>query len=122
MAFPYFMRCVFCDIIQGRGVATRVYESDSSLGIVPLNPVTPGHVIFLSRSHVDDAIESPYLTSLVMMDAARYIQDQKNLREIHSANIITSIGSAATQTVYHLHIHVVPRLLNDGLKLPWSNQ
>lgn len=117
------MNCVFCEILYGSEPAKVVYDGISTLGIVPLNPVVDGHVIFLPRKHVRDASEKPALTAAVMSDAAEYIQHLR--RRADSAanspdfNIITSIGPAATQSVFHLHVHVVPRTANDGLALPW---
>lgn len=112
--------CVFCEILYGTAPATVVYDGISSLGIVPLGPVTDGHVIFLPRKHVRDAAERPSVTASVMEDAAQYI---KHIRErevdVPDFNIITSIGPDATQSVFHLHVHVVPRRANDGLALPW---
>lgn len=112
--------CVFCEILYGSAPAIIVYDGISSLGIVPLGPVTDGHVIFLPRKHVRDATEDPAVTASVMADAARYIEHIR-YRDGNKPdfNIITSIGPDATQSVFHLHIHVVPRRANDGLALPW---
>ncbi len=116
MGFRYKQACVFCDILQQRAPFELVADLTHSLAIVPLNPVTPGHVIFISRVHVPDAYEFPAVTSDVMMDAMIWAR----LAGPESANIITSVGESATQTVFHLHIHVVPRVSGDGLQLPWS--
>ncbi len=110
--------CVFCDIVNGQAPATfvaRDYDHDA-IAIVPLNPVTDGHVIVMPREHVGDATEDPIVTGDVMVLAA-------SLARLHdSANIITSIGAAASQSVTHLHLHVVPRREGDGLSLPWTGQ
>jgi histidine triad (HIT) family protein len=82
----------------------------------PRQPVTSGHVLVVPRSHVKDALENPYLTAQVMFEAAKYARRAC----WPNCNIITSAGAAATQTVFHLHIHIVPRRVGDGLKLPWS--
>jgi histidine triad (HIT) family protein len=89
-----------------------------ALGVVafaPLNPVTPGHVLVVPRQHYPDA-GCPDLTAFVMACAAEIARD------LTACNIITSKGEAASQTVYHLHVHVVPRYGGDGLLLPWSIQ
>lgn len=119
------MNCVFCEILYGNEPAQVVYDGISTLGIIPLNPVTEGHVIFMPRKHVRDASEEPAATAAVMNDAAQYIQ---HLRRRYDSgpdspdfNIITSVGPAATQSVFHLHVHVVPRTVNDGLALPWHS-
>lgn len=108
--------CVFCEIIARRSPAEVVAANYEALAIVPLNPVVPGHVIVMPIEHVDDATGDPELTGRVMELAASLAQDHD------AANIITSIGAAATQSIFHLHIHVVPRREGDGLALPWTGQ
>jgi len=85
--------------------------------LTPLNPVTEGHVLVIHRKHSADAAVNPDVASDLMFSAALWVQK----RGIE-ANIITSIGPAATQTVFHTHVHVVPRRENDGLHLPWTGQ
>ncbi|KIA73456.1 hypothetical protein ANMWB30_23830 [Arthrobacter sp. MWB30] len=120
------MNCIFCDILYGAAPAETIYDGISTLGIVPLNPVTEGHVLFMPRKHVRDAAENPAVTAAVMQDAAWYTQRKREQaqsagHEPSSFNIITSIGRSATQSIFHLHFHVVPRTENDGLALPWHN-
>lgn len=104
-------RCVFCQIVAGQAVATQVRQWSDAIAIVPLNPVTAGHVLVIPRFHVVDALEDPRITASVMHAAAELAE--------RPCNIITSAGAEATQTVFHLHIHVVPRRQGDGLALPW---
>jgi histidine triad (HIT) family protein len=104
--------CVFCQIITGDGPATIVRKWDDAIAIVPLNPVTPGHIIVIPTTHIADAIEDPAVTGATMSRAAELAA--------RACNLITSCGAAATQTVFHLHIHIVPRRDGDGLALPWS--
>lgn len=119
------MNCIFCDILYGAAPATTVYDGISSLGIVPLNPIVKGHVIFMPRKHVRDASENPAVAAALMADAAQYIQHLRQRGDTPANgpdfNIITSIGPAATQSVFHLHLHLVPRKNNDGLALPWHS-
>ncbi|AEY85311.1 hypothetical protein SHJG_p1121 (plasmid) [Streptomyces hygroscopicus subsp. jinggangensis 5008] len=75
-----------------------------------------GHVFVLPRVHVEDAGTDPEVTAAVMRRAAELMAEHP------AANLITSKGAAATQTVYHLHVHVVPRQEGDGLPLPWTPQ
>jgi histidine triad (HIT) family protein len=85
----------------------------------PLNPVTPGHLLVIPVRHVMDAAEDPDLTGRVFAAAARIARESGG---DPSCNLITSVGGAATQSVYHLHAHVVPRRHGDGLRLPWTQQ
>src|SRR5579862_7190946 len=107
--------CPFC-----KRIAAGEYDEEPRRGcyiLEPLNPVTPGHLLVVPGEHVMDASVAPATTSAVMYEAAMKVQ-----RLGCAANIITSIGRAATQTIYHLHVHVVPRREGDGLHLPWTGQ
>lgn len=108
--------CVFCKIVAGDSPATYRARGISSIAIEPLNPVTPGHLLVIPRVHVADAFEDPRVTATTMYDAATWA----SLFGAEEANIITSVGAAATQSVFHLHVHIVPRSAGDGLLLPWS--
>ncbi|MDI3406045.1 HIT family protein [Streptomyces cavernicola] len=108
--------CVFCSIAAGQAPATVVREWDDVIAIRPLGPVTPGHVLVIPRRHVADVGEDPQVSARAMVCAAELAG------ELPAANVITSKGSAATQTVFHLHIHVVPRIEGDALPLPWTPQ
>jgi histidine triad (HIT) family protein len=110
------LACPFCLIIAGRAPAQQVIGWDDAIAIVPLNPVTPGHLLVIPTVHVRDAGEVPDVTARTMLRAAELAHERGD------ANLITSIGPAATQTVRHLHIHYVPRSYGDGLTLPWTTQ
>lgn len=113
------MTCTFCEIVAGRESAFIVREWPDALAIRPLNPVTEGHVLVLPKAHVVNFAEDPWTAAMVMHHTADYI---RNPRRLWDCNVITSVGPDATQTVFHLHVHVVPRRENDGLALPWTGQ
>ncbi|KUH36133.1 HIT domain-containing protein [Streptomyces kanasensis] len=79
--------------------------------------VNDGHVLVIPRVHVADAIEDPDVTAAAVRRAAQYAAEAGG-----DLNLITSVGADATQTVFHLHWHVVPRTAGDGLPLPWTPQ
>jgi histidine triad (HIT) family protein len=106
--------CVFCDIVAGDAPATVVAEWEDALAIVPLGPVVEGHVLVIPKAHVKDLADDPQATAATMLRASSYAARHD------SANIITSMGRAATQSVFHLHIHVVPRAEDDQLMVPWG--
>ena len=107
--------CVFCEIVAGNVPATIDREWDDCIAFHPRNPVTDGHLLVVPRVHRADASVDPAVTAAVMGRAAE-------LAMRASCNLITSVGAAATQTVMHLHVHVVPRRVGDGLMLPWSDR
>lgn len=107
--------CAFCAVVAGQAPVVVVRTWDDAVAIVPRHGgVTEGHVLILPRAHVPDAGADPGVTAAVMRRAAEL------MAELPAANLITSKGAAATQTVFHLHVHIVPRTPGDGLPLPWS--
>jgi diadenosine tetraphosphate (Ap4A) HIT family hydrolase len=108
--------CPFCEILAGRAPASITREWPQALAIKPRHPVTPGHTLIISREHAPDAGTDPAVSASAMAAAAELAG------ELPAANIITSRGADATQTVRHLHLHVVPRTAGDGLALPWTGQ
>lgn len=112
--------CVFCQIIadptrQTPGVGGTVAVWPDAIAIEPLGPVVEGHLLVIPRVHVADFTEVPLVTAVTMARAAELAQHAR----IFPANLITSAGREATQSVFHLHVHIVPRAENDGLALPW---
>lgn len=107
--------CVFCAIVANAAPAQVVHRWPESIAIVPINPVVDGHVLVLPKAHIEGAGFDPPLAGLVAARAASYAAQRYG-----TFNLITSAGHAASQTIFHLHWHVVPRWVDDGLKLPWS--
>ncbi|MFC4502701.1 MULTISPECIES: HIT family protein [Streptomyces] len=107
--------CVFCRIVAGTERARVVRVWPQALAVVPVRPVIAGHLLVLSRRHVTDAGADPDTAATTMRAAAELAAG------MDACNVITSRGPAATQTVPHLHLHVVPRHEGDRLLLPWSH-
>ena len=110
--------CVFCDRIRREEYDLTGF---GAVSFEPLNPVTPGHRLFLPGRHVADAREVGALTAPAAL-AASWNRDWRNPNRGEDFNLITSAGPAATQTVFHLHLHYIPRWAGDGLRLPWTDQ
>lgn len=112
--------CVFCpDNWDNLDIVERHHGARGNIIVInPLNPVTPGHVLVIHQLHSTDAADGPVIAGDLMRRAALYVR----LRDVGDANIITSIGPNATQTVMHTHLHIVPRTPNDHLPLPWTPQ
>ena len=107
--------CPFCEIVAGVGPAEVVDRGDEWMAFRPLHPVTDDHTLFIPTRHVESATADPETAGVVMAAAAEW------LRVAHAGvgNLITSSGAAATQTVFHLHVHAVPRGPGDGLRRSW---
>lgn len=111
--------CVFCNVLANVPAEVEMHPLPNGECVwvfEPLNPVVPGHLLVVPYVHVQSAIEDPAVTGAAAEVAATVAQ------RYPSANIITSIGTPATQSVFHLHWHVVPRRESDGLHLPWTDQ
>lgn len=106
--------CIFCKIVAGRAPATVVREWPHVLAILPLNPVVEGHTLVLPKAHVEDFTAGAFDAGTTMVAAGILARDMGG-----PMNLITSKGREATQSVFHLHIHLVPRAKDDGLALPW---
>ena len=107
--------CPFCQrIARGEydSTGSGIYFFGPVVSFVPLNPVTRGHRLFVPYRHVKVEATGP-----VMEHAVRFASQRGE-----DYNLITSRGSAATQTIEHLHVHYVPRRNGDGLYLPWTGQ
>ena len=108
--------CPFCKGFKDGSI--KLLETIDNVNIfIPLNPVTKGHLLVVPIDHVTDFKDNPIITGNVARVAGEYAKKQS-----YECNLITSCGENATQSVFHLHFHIVPRYKNDGLTLPWTGQ
>ncbi len=105
--------CPFCQIVKQQ----PRHDTRTSCVIKPLDPVVAGHVLVVPNQHSEYVWE---LSSIVLAWVMGEVASQARART--PCNIIQSNGEEATQTVKHVHFHVVPRREGDGLSLPWSPQ
>ncbi len=113
--------CLFCGIANG-AVPSQTIESDElTVSFMDINPATPGHALVVPRAHSDDLLEIGQEDLRAVVAAS-----QRLARRAHEVlgsdgvNLINSCGAAAWQTVFHFHVHVVPRYKDDPLELPWT--
>lgn len=109
--------CPFCAFIEQPTLRPFDYATEGPyvVSFTPLHPVTPGHRLFIPKTHLTNHFSNGLM--LAFQEAATYGQYIRT-----DFNLITSRGATATQTVDHVHVHFVPRYENDGLKLPWTEQ
>lgn len=113
--------CVFCKKIdRGYDEHGLVAETivDSVVRFDPLNPVTKGHTLFVPSTHAEVAEQNPGAVA----EAVRIAVEWASSEGIKQYNIIQSNGADATQTVGHVHVHLIPRRKEDNLPLPWDAQ
>lgn len=113
--------CLFCKIVAGEIPATTVHEDDRTVAFMDVNPATRGHLLVVPREHVQDlhAIDDEDLAAVAR--AARTLAGRQVQRlGADGVNLLQSSGAAAWQTVFHFHMHVIPRYEGDPLRLPWT--
>jgi histidine triad (HIT) family protein len=112
--------CEFCQIVRGDRPARVVADARDALAFFPLRPVCPGHTIVIPKTHVRDLWAAGSLPSAGLMQAVIRVGHAITaaLRP-DGMNLISSAGEAASQTVFHLHLHVVPRRAGDHLGNIW---
>lgn len=110
------MACVFCAIVAGVAPAHRIYEDDDYLAILDIRPFTRGHTLVIPKRHTADLTDTPPETLAGMATIGQRIARAARATELADAtNIAVNDGRAAFQTVFHIHLHVLPR--RDGDKL-----
>jgi len=111
---------VFCAIESGSAPAHRIYEDDNAIAFMDINPATDGHALVIPRTHVRDLFDiGEERASAVMAATVRLAERIKRALRPDGMNVMHATGAAAFQTVFHFHLHVIPRYFNDPLKLPW---
>lgn len=112
--------CIFCKIVAGDLPATIVDEDERTLAFMDINPATRGHALVIPRAHATDLHEIGTEDLQAVAVAAQRLAGRARERlGADGVNLINSCGSAAWQTVFHFHVHVVPRYVGDPLELPW---
>jgi histidine triad (HIT) family protein len=113
--------CLFCKIVSGELSARRVDEDDRTVTFMDINPATRGHVLVVPREHTKDLLDiDPEDLAAVSRAAQRIAQVMPDRLGADGVNLLNSTGRAAWQTVFHFHVHVIPRYDADPLRLPWT--
>ncbi|AKK29026.1 HIT family protein [Mycobacterium sp. EPa45] len=114
------MACVFCEIVAGTAPAIRVYEDDDFLGILDIRPFTRGHTLVVPKRHSIDLTDTPADTLAGMLAVGQRIAQATRASELGATgnNLAINDGKSAMQTVFHIHLHVIPR--RDGDKLSFA--
>ena len=111
--------CIFCAIVAGGAPAQIVDSDEHTVSFMDINPFTPGHALVIPRTHSADLTEiSDADLERTALAARRLAQRMKEVLEPAGFNILNACGAAAWQTVFHFHLHVIPRYEDDPMKLP----
>jgi histidine triad (HIT) family protein len=113
--------CIFCAIVAGELPATVIASEERAIAFMDINPATRGHALVVPRVHSRDIHDTaPDDLAACMALAARVAARARDRLGADGVNLLNSSGGAAWQTVFHFHIHVIPRYDGDPLRLPWT--
>jgi histidine triad (HIT) family protein len=112
--------CLFCGIVDGSIPSETIDSDERTVAFMDISPATKGHALVVPRAHSADLLEiSDEDLTATTLAARRLAQRAKEVLSADGIDLINACGAAAWQTVFHFHIHVVPRYEDDPLKLPW---
>jgi len=114
--------CVFCDILGGRLPDSRVYQDKLCTAFLDIQPINPGHILIIPNRHAAFLSELPEETGAQMFRTAQRLAQalrQSGIR-CEGVNLFLADGEAATQEVFHVHLHVFPRFKGDGFELKFG--
>jgi histidine triad (HIT) family protein len=112
--------CLFCGIVEGSIPSETIDSDERTVAFMDINPATRGHALVVPRAHSADLLEISDEDLTATVFAARRIAGRmKDTLQADGINLINACGAAAWQTVFHFHVHVVPRYEDDPLELPW---
>jgi histidine triad (HIT) family protein len=114
------MECIFCAIVEGKIPSAKVYENEHVFAFMDIAPANPGHLLVIPKQHYRNIFDMPAEVASKIMEAvvplATAIQEALNPDGL---NLFQSNEAAAFQTVFHFHLHLIPRWEGDPLRLPW---
>lgn len=113
--------CIFCKIANGEIPSRTIYEDNDVRVILDLGPATKGHALILPKEHYADIFEIPEdLSKKVMAVARKMAAHMKDRLGCDGFNIVQNNGEIAGQSVFHFHMHLIPRYKDDGQKILWN--
>ena len=115
------MDCIFCKIAEGEIPSFKLAESEDALAFLDIAPIAKSHGIVIPKQHFNTALESePKIFSAIYELAIRVAKSIQKVIGCSGFNFLINNGETAGQTVYHLHLHIIPRFDNDEIKWSWN--
>ena len=116
-------QCIFCKLVAGEIPSARVYEDELTLAFMDLGQVNPGHVLVATKRHAATLFDiTPEEAAAVMQTAQKVAQAVQAVFDPPGLTLLQANGKEGDQTVFHFHMHVVPRHGNDGIALSWPRK
>ena len=111
--------CIFCKIVAGEIPSLKIDEDDKTLAIMDINPWTRGHALVIPKAHSRNIYDvEPDDLAATHVAAQRLAKRMRDRLSCEGINILQSSEPVAMQTVFHTHVHVIPRYSDDGLRMP----
>jgi len=115
--------CIFCKIIGGEIPCIKLYEDEDTLAFMDINPASPGHALVIPREHaIDVHAVSDGAIAATVISAKKVAAAIDRALQPQGLNLLQCNGEAAGQSVFHFHMHVLPRSEGDDLKMNWGLQ
>ncbi len=113
--------CIFCKIVARELPSSIVDEDERTIAFMDIAPATRGHALVIPRAHAVDllSVDAEDLQAVALAARRLAVRAQERLGA-DGVNLLNSCGLAAWQTVFHFHVHVIPRYSGDPLRLPWT--
>lgn len=113
--------CIFCKIAAGIIPSATVYEDDDFRAILDIAPAAKGHILLLPKRHMPDIFGIEEETAKKALGVvSRLASAMKEALSCDGVNVLQNNGTAGWQSVFHLHIHIIPRFENDNISFPWK--
>lgn len=113
--------CIFCKIVARELPSQVIAQDERTVAFMDISPATRGHLLVIPRTHSRDLLEiDPADLAAVGHAAQRMARRVSEALGADGVNLINACGSQAWQTVFHFHMHVIPRYVDDPLRLPWT--
>lgn len=115
------MDCIFCAIVAGDIPSTKVYEAEHVFAFMDIAPANPGHLLVIPKQHYRNIFDMPPAVGSKIMEAAIPLATAiRKALNPDGLNLFQSNEAAGFQTVFHFHLHLIPRWEADPLRLPWN--
>jgi histidine triad (HIT) family protein len=112
--------CIFCKVIAGEIPGEFVDSDNRTVTVMDINPATRGHVVVIPREHAENLLAVSEEDLAATMAAVRRVVERMNATIAPAGfNVLNNMGRAAWQSIFHFHVHVIPRYADDPLQLPW---
>ena len=113
--------CIFCKIAAGEIPSATIYEDNDFRVILDIEPASKGHALILPKEHYANLYElSDELAAKALIVAKKVITKMTAILGCDGYNVVQNNGEAAGQTVFHFHIHLIPRYKDDNVNIGWS--